>query len=43
MPSEVRSDRSRSLSKNRMEGFSDCVFGLAITLLFIDIALRSSV
>jgi hypothetical protein len=30
----------RVLSKDRMEGFSDGVFGFAITLLVLDIALR---
>jgi uncharacterized membrane protein len=30
----------RVLSKNRMEGFSDGVFGFAITLLVVDIALH---
>ena len=32
--------RRRVLSKGRMEGFSDGVFGFAITLLVLDIALR---
>src|SRR5215469_4531505 len=32
--------RPRVLSKNRMEGFSDGVFGFAITLLVVDIALH---
>jgi uncharacterized membrane protein len=32
--------RRRVLSKNRMEGFSDGVFGFAITLLVLDIAVR---
>jgi uncharacterized membrane protein len=32
--------RRRVLSKDRMEGFSDGVFGFAITLLVLDIALR---
>jgi len=30
----------RALSKSRMEGFSDGVFGFAITLLVIDLAIR---
>jgi uncharacterized membrane protein len=30
----------RSLSKNRMEGFSDGVFGVAITLLVFDLAVH---
>ena len=30
----------RVLSKDRMEGFSDGVFGFAITLLVLDIALQ---
>ena len=30
----------RVLSKGRMEGFSDGVFGFAITLLVLDIAVR---
>jgi TMEM175 potassium channel family protein len=32
--------RRRVLSKDRMEGFSDGVFGFAITLLVLDIAVR---
>jgi TMEM175 potassium channel family protein len=32
--------RHRALSKDRMEGFSDGVFGFAATLLVLDIALR---
>jgi len=32
--------RPRLLSKGRMEGFSDGVFGFAITLLVLDLALR---
>jgi uncharacterized membrane protein len=32
--------RRRVLSKDRMEGFSDGVFGFAITLLVLDLALR---
>ncbi len=40
VPSDEHSSRAhRLLSKNRMEGFSDGVFGFAITLLVLDIAL----
>jgi len=38
VPSDEHSSR-RLLSKNRMEGFSDGVFGFAITLLVLDIAI----
>jgi uncharacterized membrane protein len=30
----------RVLSKGRMEGFSDCIFGFAITLLVLDLAIH---
>ena len=41
MPSDPDTPRGpRVLSKNRMEGFSDGVFGFAITLLVVDIALH---
>ena len=41
MPAEPDAPRGhRVLSKDRMEGFSDGVFGFAITLLVLDIALR---
>ena len=41
MPSDGDAPRRRRvLSKDRMEGFSDGVFGFAITLLVLDIALR---
>ena len=41
MPSDPDTPRApRLLSKNRMEGFSDGVFGFAITLLVVDIALH---
>jgi uncharacterized membrane protein len=40
MPSDEPSPRARRLlSKDRMEGFSDGVFGFAITLLVLDLAL----
>jgi uncharacterized membrane protein len=32
--------RRRALSKGRMEGFSDGVYGFAATLLVLDLALR---
>ena len=41
MPADTDAPRRRRvLSKDRMEGFSDGVFGIAITLLVLDIALR---
>jgi TMEM175 potassium channel family protein len=41
MPADPDTPRGRRvLSKDRMEGFSDGVFGFAITLLVLDIALR---
>ena len=41
MPADTDAPRRRRvLSKDRMEGFSDGVFGFAITLLVLDIALR---
>ena len=40
MPADPDTPRRRVLSKDRMEGFSDGVFGFAITLLVLDIALR---
>ena len=41
MPSDPDTPRApRLLSKNRMEGFSDGVFGFAITLLVVDLAVR---
>jgi uncharacterized membrane protein len=41
MPADPDTPRGRRvLSKGRMEGFSDGVFGFAITLLVLDIALR---
>jgi len=41
MPADPEAPRGRRvLSKDRMEGFSDGVFGFAITLLVLDIALR---
>ena len=41
MPADPDTPRGhRVLSKDRMEGFSDGVFGFAITLLVLDIALR---
>ena len=41
MPADPDTPRGpRALSKNRMEGFSDGVFGFAITLLVVDIALH---
>jgi hypothetical protein len=41
VPADPDSPRGRRfLSKDRMEGFSDGVFGFAITLLVLDIALR---
>ena len=43
MPSDVDTPRGpRVLSKNRMEGFSDGVFGFAMTLLVVDLALHPS-
>ena len=40
MPADEDTPRGRRvLSKDRMEGFSDGVFGFAITLLVLDIAL----
>ena len=41
MPSDPDTPRGpRALSKNRMEGFSDGVFGFAATLLVVDLALH---
>jgi uncharacterized membrane protein len=41
MPADEEAPRRRrALSKGRMEGFSDGVFGFAITLLVLDIALH---
>ena len=41
MPADADTPRRhRVLSKDRMEGFSDGVFGFAITLLVLDLALR---
>ena len=41
MPADPEAPRGRRvLSKDRMEGFSDGVFGFAITLLVLDVALR---
>ena len=41
MPADSDTPRGRRvLSKSRMEGFSDGVFGFAITLLVVDIALH---
>ena len=41
MPADSGTPRGRrGLSKGRMEGFSDGVFGFAITLLVVDIALH---
>lgn len=41
MPADPETPHGRRvLSKNRMEGFSDGVFGFAITLLVLDIVLR---
>ena len=41
MPSDSDTPRGpRALSKNRMEGFSDGVFGFAMTLLVVDLALH---
>lgn len=41
MPADADTPRGRRvLSKGRMEGFSDGVFGFAITLLVVDIALH---
>ncbi len=44
MPADADAPRSRRrvLSKGRMEGFSDGVFGFAATLLVLDIARRGS-
>jgi len=41
VPSDSDTPRGpRALSKNRMEGFSDGVFGFAMTLLVVDLALH---
>ena len=41
MPADPDTPRGRRvLSKDRMEGFSDGVFGFAITLLVVDLALH---
>ena len=41
MPADADTPRGgRVLSKDRMEGFSDGVFGFAITLLVVDLAVR---